>query len=243
MIEPLLRKLASHSPLAAAERGVLAALPAGEMRVHAREFVVHEGAQLSRSVLLLEGFAARFKLLPDGERQIVSLHVAGDIVDLHSAVLKVADRSIAAFSPARVAYLPHDTLLAALEASPAIARALWRDALIDAAISREWLLNVGRRDAYARMAHLFCELALRLGAVGLYRDGCFPLPLTQAELADTTGLTPVHVNRTLQRLRTDGLISTRGVELCIEDWDRLADAGSFDPSYLYLDGEGGRATG
>jgi CRP-like cAMP-binding protein len=234
MLTPFLRKLAAHSPLSAADRAALAALPAGELRVHAREFIVYEGARLSRSVLLLEGFAARYKLLPDGGRQILSLHVAGDIVDLHSAILKVADHSITAFGPARVAYLPHDALLGAIDASPSIARALWRDALIDAAITREWLLNVGRRDAYARMAHLFCELALRLEAVGLCQDGRFPLPLTQAELADTTGLTPVHVNRTLQRMRTDGLISTRGVELCIEDWGRLADVGSFDPAYLYL---------
>jgi CRP-like cAMP-binding protein len=234
MSEAFLRKLSARSPLSDDDRAVLAALPQGDVRVGTREFVVQEGERVDRSLLLLEGLAARYKLLPNGNRQIVSLHVAGDLLDLHSAILKVTDHSIAAFGPARIAHVLHEPLLAAMEASPAIARALWRDALVDAANSREWLLNVGRRDAYARTAHLLCELALRLGAVGLCRDGRFTLPLTQGDLADTTGLTAVHINRTLQRLRADGLISTHGSEVRIEDWARLAAAGSFDPAYLYL---------
>lgn len=234
MIDAFLRKLAARSPLGPADLDVLAGLPAGDLRVGSRDLVVQEGERVSRSLLVIDGFAARFKMLPDGNRQIVSLHVAGDIVDLHTAFLRVADHSVAAFGPARIAFVPHDALLATIETSPAIMRAMWHDMVVDAAITREWLLNVGRRDAYARMAHLFCELALRLKVVGLCQGGHFQLPLTQGELADTTGLTPVHVNRTLQRLRADRLITTRGTELWIEDWDRLAAAGGFDPSYLYL---------
>lgn len=234
MAKVFLHKLAARSPLSDQERALIAALPSGEVRISSREFIVHEGEHLNRSVLLLGGIAARYKLLPDGGRQIVSLHVAGDVIDLHTTILKVADHSVAAFGPARIAYLSHEALRAVIDASPAIARALWREALVDAAIAREWLLNVGRRDAYGRIAHLFCELALRMEVVGLYRGGSFPLPLTQGDLADATGLTPVHVNRTMQRLRADGLVSTRGTELCIHDWDGLALAGTFDPAYLYI---------
>jgi CRP-like cAMP-binding protein len=234
MAKVFLQKLAARSPLSDQERALIAALPSGDVRISSREFIVHEGEHLNRSVLLLDGLAARYKLLPDGGRQIVSLHVAGDVIDLHTALLKVADHSVAAFGPARIAYLSHDAVRTAIDASPAIARAMWREVLVDASIAREWLLNVGRRDAYGRIAHLFCELALRMEVVGLYRGGSLPLPLTQADLADATGLTPVHVNRTMQRLRADGLVSTRGAELCIHDWDGLALAGTFDPAYLFI---------
>jgi CRP-like cAMP-binding protein len=232
--EALLRKLSLRSTLTPQERAVVASLPVGEARVASREYFAREGEVLSRACMLLDGFAARYKLLPDGARQIVSLHVSGDIIDLHSVILNVADHSAAALGPARVAYLPHKAMMDAMEAHPGIARAFWYEAMVDGAIAREWLLNIGRRDAYGRLAHLFCEMALRMEAVGLCHDGRFQFMVTQSELADATAMTPVHINRTLHKMREAGLITITGSEVRIENWNALSRAGSFDPMYLYL---------
>lgn len=230
----MLRKLSVRSTFSGAEREILLALPVDETAFSVRDTIVHEGEALTRSCMLIDGYAARYKLLPDGSRQILALHMAGDVIDLHSAVLKVADHGTAALGHVRVAYLPHRELLSAADRFPRIAHALWLETLVEGSIDREWLLNIGQRDAYARLAHLFCEMMQRMKAVGLCRDNGFPFPVTQVELGDATALTPVHVNRTLQRLRADGLITMRGTDVRIEDWDRLATAGSFEPSYLYL---------
>lgn len=232
--EALARKLSLRSTLSPQERAAVAALPVGEVRVASRDYFAREGEVLTRACMLIDGFAARYKLLPDGARQIVSLHVSGDIIDLHSVVLGVVDHSAAALGPARVAYLPHKAVLDAMEVYPGIARAFWYDAMVDGAIAREWLLNIGRRDAYGRLAHLFCEMALRMEAVGLCHDGRFQFMVTQSELADATAMTPVHVNRTLHKMREAGLISITGSEVRIENWNALSRAGSFDPTYLYL---------
>lgn len=230
----MLRKLDLRSVFTEDERATLLALPRDDASFSARQPIVHEGDVLTRSCVLVDGYAARFKLLPDGSRQIVSLHIAGDVMDAHAAVLGVADHGIAALTHARVAYLPHAALLDAADRSPGIARAFWRETLVDGAIFREWLVNIGQRDAYARLAHLICEMAVRFEAIGLSRDDCIPLPLTQTEIGDATALTPVHVNRTMQKLKASGLISTRGSELRIADWDALAKVASFDAGYLYL---------
>lgn len=232
--EAMLRKLQLHTSFTKTERQVLLALPMNHAYFAARDTIVHEGDALTRSCVLVDGFAARFKTLPDGSRQILSLHTAGDMMDLHSMVLEVADHGIAALSHVRVTYLTHAALLDASDRYPVIARALWRETLIDGSVFREWLLNIGRRDAYSRMAHLICEMKVKMEAIRLAREDGFPFPVTQAELADATGLTTVHVNRTMQRLRRDGLISTRGTDVLVEDWDALVDAAAFDPTYLHL---------
>lgn len=231
---PFLRKLSYRSRLSAAELAALAALPSDEERVRSRGYIVRQGEAMKRSCLLVDGFAARYKLTADGERQIVSFHVPGDFIDLHTVMLKVADHSIGTLGDARIDWVPHTALLDVATAHDAVGLAFWKDTLVDASIGREWLLNIGQRDAYARLAHLICEIATRLAAVGLYREGRFQLMVTQTELADATGLTPVHINRTLQKLRADGLISNRGTEFHIEDWRALVEAGGFDVSYLYL---------
>ena len=230
----MLRKLSVRSAFTEEGREVLLAMPMGDVRAMPREDIVAEGEALTRACLLLDGMACRYKRLPDGSRQIVSFHTAGDIVDLHCAVLKVADHGIAALGPARAAYLPHEALAAAIERHRGIAWAFWRETLVDGSILREWLLNIGRREAYARLAHLFCEMMVRADAVGLSRGRRFPFPVSQAELGDATGLTPVHVNRTMQKLRADGLISTCGTDIVVEDWNGLVEEGSFDPGYLHL---------
>jgi CRP-like cAMP-binding protein len=230
----MLTKLSLRSTFTDDERGALLALPVDEARLAAHATIAHPGDTATRACVLLDGYAARYKLLPDGSRQIVALHIAGDLMDLQSAVLKAADHGIVALGHARVAYLPHPAVLAVAERFPGIARAFWLETLVDGAIYAEWLLNVGQRDAYGRLAHLFCEMLMRSDAVGLSRGESFPFPVSQGELGDATGLTAIHVNRTMQQLRKDGLVSTRGTDMCVEDWHALVQAGSFDPTYLHL---------
>ena len=142
------------------------------------------------------------------------------------------DHSIGSITSGRMAVVPHATMLDLTETSPRIARALWRTTLLETALFRQRIVGLGRRSAYARIAHLLCELRVRLRAVGLSQNGSYDLPVTQAELADALGLSTVHVNRTLQALRRHGLITLRGGKLMIEDWDGLTTAGEFDPDYL-----------
>jgi CRP-like cAMP-binding protein len=154
--------------------------------------------------------------------------------DLQSLHLEVMDHSLATLATSKVALIPHDTVRAFIRAHPRIGDVFWRDTLIDAAVFREWVTNVGRREAYGRIAHLLCELFVRLRAVGLTNGDSYPLPITQAELADATGLSTVHVNRTMQELRGDGLIKTNKASVVIKDWDGLRAAGEFDPTFLHL---------
>jgi CRP-like cAMP-binding protein len=160
--------------------------------------------------------------------------VPGDIPDLQSLHLKVLDNSIATICPSTVGFIQHEDLRRVCDRYPRITAALWRETLVDASIFREWLLNIGRREAYTRMAHLLCEFLARLKAVGLTKDGTFDLPITQVELADAVGTSTVHVNRVLQALRANGLIQTKGTQVNIPDWDKLKEAGDFDPLYLHL---------
>jgi CRP-like cAMP-binding protein len=187
--------------------------------------------------LLLEGFACDYMLLPDGRRQIMNLHVPGDFCDLDLLLLSASDRSVGALTRVTVALIPHHKLLDLAERYPRILLALWRDTLIDAAISRECIANIGRRNAYVRIAHLLCELYLRLNSVGLVHDGSFDLPLTQTDLADATGLSVVHVNRTIQRMRADWLISWAGKLVTVHDQKKLEETAEFRPGYLNLRGE------
>jgi CRP-like cAMP-binding protein len=183
--------------------------------------------------LILDGFAFRYKMLPGGKRQILSFHIPGDIPDLQSLHLEVMDHSLGTLMETKVAFIPHDVVRAFIRAHPRIGDIFWRDTLIDAAVFREWVTNVGRREAYGRIAHICCELFVRIRAVGLNNGESYAMPITQAELADATGLSTVHVNRTMQELRGNGLISTKGGSVIIKDWDGLREAGEFDPTYLH----------
>ena len=144
------------------------------------------------------------------------------------------DHSLSSLSACKVMFIPHETVCDLVRQCPRIGDVFWRDTLIDAAVFREWIMNLGRREAYGRMAHLLCEFYVRLRAVGLTNGDACELPFTQAELADATGLSAVHVNRTLQELRGEGLITLRAGSLTVLDWDRLQEAGEFDPAYLHL---------
>ncbi|GEO15027.1 Crp/Fnr family transcriptional regulator [Microvirga aerophila] len=197
--------------------------------------VVREGDRPSRSCLLLSGFACVYKVTGDGKRQIVGFSIPGDIPDLQSLHLKVLDNSVSTLTPCQVGFITHDALRDICERYPRITVAFWRETLVDAAIFREWVTNVGRRDAYSRIAHVLCEMLVRLKAIGLAEDHACDLPITQVEFADAVGVSTVHVNRVLQDMRADGLIETKGTQVSVPDRERLKHVGDFDPSYLHLE--------
>lgn len=229
-----LRKMSMHAELSAAECTRLLAMAGRPRQVPQRSAIIDERDTVREACVLVEGHAFRHKTLADGSRQILSFHFPGDVIDLNSTLLPTADHGITALTDAVVAPLRHDEIIAAMAAHPGIAQAFWRETLVDGAIFREWLLNIGRRDAFGRLAHLLCETALRSSAAGVGRASRFEFPVTQTELADATAMTAVHVNRTLQRLRGEGLVAMQGREVRIERWDALVDAAGFDRGYLHL---------
>lgn len=233
MIGPLIRKLERLGTLSDEDRRVLEAIPLTPKPVEADRDLAHDGDPASQCHLLVEGFACRSKALEDGRRQIVGFHIPGDIVDLTNLLLGRMDHTVSTLTPVKVVPIAHATILGWVRDHPDLGRLLWRDTLIEAAIFREWVVNVGRRTARERTAHLLCELMMRLHAAGLARDHACDLPITQVELADALGLSNVHVNRTLQELRGDGLIELGGGALVVRDWEGLQAAGEFTPRYLH----------
>lgn len=230
----LTRKLELFGRLSDTDRGFLDESIVNARKIQARKDIICEGDSPSDVILVLDGFACRYKILADGKRSIFAFLVPGDFCDLHIFILKTMDHSIASLSPCRIVNIPRSRVLQ-LSERPAIARALWWTTLVDEATLREWLVNMGQRDAESSIAHLFCELHLRLAGVGLAAGGEFALPITQVELADTMGLSSVHVNRSLQSLRSQGLIVYKNGNLVIPDVRRLRMACGFDPNYLHLE--------
>jgi CRP-like cAMP-binding protein len=231
----MLRKLETRAQLDDADRAALLALHFTERAYPPGSCLTREGMMVSHCALILEGFVYREKVTLDGGRQILSIHVVGDVVDLEGALLAVADHNVQILTRCRMAEIPVSEIAQLIERHPKVARALWVDTLIDASIYREWLLNIGRRPARQRLAHLFCELAKRLKLAGLGDEHGYRMPLTQEQLADATGLTPVHVNRCLKALEGDGLIVRNRRFVTIPDWDRLSSESGFSPLYLHLD--------
>ncbi len=231
---PLIRKLDSIFTLTDDERQALVSLSMQVLALKENQDIVREGDRPSRSCLVLSGFACAYKLTAGGKRQIVSFTIPGDIPDLQSLHLKVLDTGVSTISPCTVGFIQHEHLHDLCERYSRITAAFWRETLVDAAIFREWVTNVGRREGYQRMAHILCELLVRLRAVGLAEDHTCDLPITQSEFADALGMTTVHVNRIMQQLRGAGLIQTQGMRLTIPDWERLKEAGEFDATYLHL---------
>lgn len=230
----LIRKLESIAPVSPEEKAALQRLPLRLRTVAANRDIVQEGDTPSECCLVVEGFACRYNMTAEGKRQILSFHISGDIPDLQSLHLHVMDHSLGTLTPSQLAFIQHNDLRSLIRSHPRLGDLLWRDTLIDAAMFRQWLVGLGRRDARGRIAHLLCELLVRLRAVELVEDHRFTLPLTQAELADALGLTTVHVNRVLQDLRKAKLISLNGGSLTVLDWEGLQEAGEFDPTYLHL---------
>jgi CRP-like cAMP-binding protein len=231
----LVRKLDSIASLTDDEVQAIVDLPMQTADLGPDQDIVRDGDRPARCCLLLEGFACRYKITPRGTRQILSFHVPGDIPDLQSLHLRVMDHGLATVSACKVAFIDHEDARALMRAQPRLADLFWRNTLIDAAIFRTWMVGLGRCDASQQVAHLLRELHVKLLAVGLADEGSFPLPITQEELADALGLSPVHVNRTLQDLRRAGLIVTTKGWITVPDLAALAEAGEFDPLYLHLD--------
>ena len=199
--------------------------------------MIAEGDRPDNVHVVLEGFACRYKILPDGERQIMAYLVPGDMCDLHVTILGEMDHNIGTLSLCTIAFLPYDVVTELTERRPIINRALWWATLVDEATLREWLVNMGRRPTDKQMAHLFCELLARLRSVGRVSGNSFDFPVTQNELGDTLGLSTVHVNRVLQQLRGDGLITLTEKTLTIIDPERLEEFAEFTPNYLHLNRE------
>jgi CRP-like cAMP-binding protein len=230
----LIRKLESIASLAPEEKAALLRLPLRSRTVAADQDIVSEGDTPSECCLLVEGFACRYNMTTEGKRQILSFHMSGDIPDLQSLHLSVMDHSLGALIPCKLAFIRHDDMRTLMRDHPRLGELFWRDTLIDAAVFRQWVVNVGRRQSPAGMAHVLCELLVRLRAVELVEDHAFDLPVTQGDLADALGITNVHVKRVLQDLRKEGLISLHGKTLKVLDWERLKKVGEFDPTYLHL---------
>ncbi|KQN74892.1 Crp/Fnr family transcriptional regulator [Devosia sp. BK] len=240
-IDPLLHRLETIGKLTDADRDALRRLPLRESDLSKGSEIVSDGEVSSSCCLVVSGYLCRSKTLPNGNRQIFSLHTAGDIPDLHSLHLNRMDHSLSAISDCRIARIPHDAVYEALDRSPTLNALLWRDTLIDSAAFRAWMLMLGQAEAVSRMAHFFCELFTRAAMAGLTDNNTFPLPLTQADLGDILGISMVHANRTLQDLRGRGVMDFDQQIVSILRWEELRKLGQFDPSYLhYLDGRVGR---
>jgi CRP-like cAMP-binding protein len=232
---PLVRKLESVARLSDAEKAALLALPVTVRQMRADHDIVRDRDRPTQSCLVIEGWLCRYKVLESGTRQIFSFHIAGDVPDLQSLFLNTMDHNLGSLVQTTVAFIPHDSIRTLIRNFPRVGELLWRDTLIDAAIFREWIVGMGRRAAPSRIAHVLCELFVKMRAVGLTRGYTCDFPVTQTVLADALGLSTVHVNRSLMELRGKGLITLERHTLKILKWDELQDEGGFDPLYLHLD--------
>jgi CRP-like cAMP-binding protein len=229
----LIRRLDRRSPLADGDRRALEALPYSLRTFSAGAQLIRDGDRPQSCCLLVSGFACRYKITGDGARQILSFHMKGEFVDLHNSLLGIADHSVQALAETEAAVIPRQALRDLAFARPSIAQALWIDTLVDGAIFREWVVNVGRRDSRARVAHLLCELSIRMQAAGLASEHCYELPMTQEQLGDAAGLTSVHINRVLKQLGEERLIHRDRRSIVIHDWQRLRAVGDFNDRYLH----------
>jgi CRP-like cAMP-binding protein len=234
-LQRFLDRLTSRSVLTEDEQRAILNLPTQTVQVQANRDLVRLGEQVKHACLIVEGVLGRFGQSADGKRQITALHIPGDMADLHSVVQPKGTSALNALSTATILRVPHQALRAIAARYPAIAEALWRDCMVDAAILSQWVVNVGRRNAKTRIAHLICETAVRCKAGDRPEAMRFDFPLSQGQLADATGLTAVHVNRTLKVLRQDGVVLVSGGIAHILDWKRLVRTGEFDPDYLQAD--------
>lgn len=234
VLTPIVTRLQRWSVLDDQDREAILSLPHVVRDLAVHEHIVREGDRPQYSCLLLSGYAYRHKVAGNGGRQIFSIHMRGDLVDLQNSLLKTADHNVQALTKVEAAFIPVEAIKTLAFERPSVGLGLWYETLVDASIFREWTLNVGRRNARTRTAHLLCELALRLDWEGLgSRDG-YELPMTQEELGDALALTPVHVNRTLKALGEEGFISRTRRSVTIADWEKLARVGDFDTRYLHI---------
>lgn len=230
---PFLDRLLLRSDFSCDERDALLALPFVIARIDSHRDFVRLGERVDHACLVVSGMIGRFDQTAQGLRQITAFHIPGDMPDLHSVVRPVVTSALQALCATTILRVPHAALRALAARFPAIAEALWRDCMVDTATLNQWIVNIGRRPAQARLAYLLCEMAVRVR--GVTGDGAFAFPVTQAQLGDASGLTAVHVNRSLKALRDAGLVEIRSRTATIRDWSRLARLADFDPAYLLSD--------
>jgi CRP-like cAMP-binding protein len=236
-VAALLRKLRLRDEVTPREEAALRGAIDGTEAFDTGAVIVEEGRRLDRCLLIVTGFVARAKSLDEGARQITEVQIPGDFIDLHGFMLKRLDHRLEALAPTRLASASHQAIRAITEAEPHLGRLLWLHTLIDASIQRERLLSIGRRTAIARIAHLLCELFVRLDVIGAVDGASFRLPVTQIDLADASGLTSVHVNRMLRQLRDQELVTFRNGVVDIHDLAALKELAAFEPDYLLLEAE------
>lgn len=241
MALPLIRKLENYVHLADIEKRSLMQAEVQIRDVEARFDIIRENQEIEGATLVLEGFACRYRLLPDGRRQILGYMLPGDMCDPRIFLLDRMDHSIATISRAKIAIWPRKSVLGLTSLYPRVTRAFWWCALVDEGIAREWLVSLGQRTAIERLAHLICELYYRLKAIDLVSGNGFDFPVTQAELGDTLGLSAVHVNRTLQDMRRERLVRLAGRRLTVLNLEALSTIGMFNPDYLRLGAAKARA--
>lgn len=230
-----LNRLLRRSALTDVEQRAVLRLTGEQRRYAARTDIVSPGDVVQSACLVMSGLVGRYDQMLDGERQVTSYYISGDMCDLHSVVVPKASWSITAVSQVTLLHVPHRQIGELCVNHPGLAMAFWRDGTVDASIFAKWVGNLGRKNAQARVAHVFCEMGMRCEAAGLGSRTAFELPATQEQLAEATGLTSVHVNRTLQEIRGNGLLSFQKGRVEILNWPGLIEAAEFDPGYLMLD--------
>ena len=233
-LEKFLRRLLLRSRLSKPEQEAILALPGQEVRTAAHRDIVRPGHRSTFSTLVVKGLVARFDQLANGHRQITALHIAGDFCDLHSLAVPETGWGMESLTDSVVRQVPHEALRKLVTGSPAIAIAFWRDTVVDSSLLAKWASALGRRSAKSRLAHLLCEMGTRVEHAGLGTADNFDFPITQSQIADVLGITPVHLNRTMQALRQEQLLTTSGSRFSLPDRQRLCQIALFDPAYLLL---------
>jgi len=233
-LSPLLRKLEAHGKFPKEDREAVLGLPFTTREVAPATYLIREGEPPRVCTVLLSGYAFRHKIVANGGRQIVSLHIPGEAIDFEGIYLNCSDHNAQALTRAEVATIPMAAIRRLLAERPTFARAVLLDMLVEASVLREWVTNIGRRDSKTRLAHLSCEFATRTSAQGV--AGCtYELPMTQEQIGDALGLTSVHVNRSIRALESEGLITRNKRLLNVPDLARLREAGDFSDLYLHAD--------
>lgn len=234
IFEATYRKYEKRVALSEADREAFFALPFEVRIFDAHRHLAREGDRAPCATLMLNGLVFRHKMTVEGARQILSLHIPGDFIDLEGALLSVSDHNVQALTRCEAALIPRAAIIDLIDNHARLARAIWVDTLIDASVYREWILNVGRRDSRTAMCHLLCEFTRRLEVGGLAQREGYELPMTQEQLADALGITPVHVNRVLRDLANEGLVVRDKRFVRVPDWDALRKAAGFNELYLHL---------
>jgi CRP-like cAMP-binding protein len=229
----LIRRLRTSSTLTDDDVGEILTLPITVKHYPAERPVVSDGERATECCLVAEGFCVRSKTIADGKRQILSIHIPGEIPDLMSLFLHVMDHDLSTLTPSTLGFIRHETLQKLHRRRPNVAEIFWRDTLIDAAMFREWIVNVGQRAAPARLAHVMAELRERLRVIGRADGNSFDMPLTQEQVGDALGITTVHANRVIGQLREEGVVDFHRGRVTVLDEAKFQQLADFDRRYLH----------